>query len=102
MSFPNTTSKRESAFASEYSAATGGDDNGALLAEANAKIARLESELQNQGLRLRKAAGGASDSKESAKGAAGLALSTQPPEGIPVQICAGLCFLSFLIAWFFF
>ena len=85
----------------EYDTATGGDDKAAQLAEANAKIARLEAEIQNQGLRQRK--GVVSDSKEGGvKGASGLAMSTHPPEGIPVQICAGLCLVTFLIAWFFF
>jgi len=73
------------------------------LAEARATIARLEAEMSEQGLRLRKTSGVASDAKERVTaGAAGMGLTTQPPEGIPVQICAALCLAAFLIAWFFF
>jgi len=79
------------------------DDLQSQLVEARAKITRLEAELKDQGVRLRKTAGVASDSKERiTSGAAGMGMSTQAPEGIPVQICAALCLGAFLIAWFFF
>jgi hypothetical protein len=79
------------------------DDLQSQLVEARAKISRLEAELKDQGVRLRKTAGVASDSKERiTSGAVGMGMSTQAPEGIPVQICAALCLAAFLIAWFFF
>jgi len=72
-------------------------------AELDNLRARLEGELNSAGARLRKTAGVASDSKgRITEGAAGMGLTTHPPEGIPVQLCAALCLFTFLIAWFFF
>jgi hypothetical protein len=88
---------------STHSTRSDGDDKDSELAAAKATIARLEAELNNQGLRLRKTAGAASDAKDRiTEGAAGMCMATHPPEGISVQICAALCLLSFFIAWFFF
>lgn len=72
----------------------------AQLAEAKAQIAKL-TEQAGQGLRQRKAGGEGSDS-----GAASVATAIQQrapsPTGVPVQIVAALCLLSFLLAYFFF
>lgn len=77
-------------------------DLSAELATAKATIARLQAELDNQGLRLRKAVSAAEDVKGRVSQGA-TTVTTQPhPEGIPVQICAGLCLMAFFIAWFFF
>ncbi|KAL4984772.1 PapD-like protein [Aspergillus falconensis] len=67
------------------------------LSEANAQIQRLKDKLADQGLRQRKIGG------ESEKSPAALAQQAQSVEaGVPVRIVAGLCLLSFLIAYFFF
>lgn len=67
------------------------------LAEANAQIQRLKDKLADQGLRQRKIG------SESEKSPAALAQQVQSVEaGVPVRIVAGLCLLSFLIAYFFF
>lgn len=72
-------------------------DYEARLAEANAQIQRLKDKLADQGLRQRKIGG------ESEKPPAALAQQVQSVEaGVPVRIVAGLCLLSFLIAYFFF
>ncbi|KAF8541382.1 PapD-like protein [Trichophaea hybrida] len=105
-SVPRPTSQREAPSAltsNTHSTRPGSDDKDAELAAAKATIARLEAELNNQGLRLRKTAGAASDAKDRiTEGTAGMGMTTHPTEGIPVQICAALCLLSFFIAWFFF
>ncbi|OOF97785.1 hypothetical protein ASPCADRAFT_504856 [Aspergillus carbonarius ITEM 5010] len=74
------------------------DDLKAQLSEANAQILALKEKLADQGLRQRKIGG------ESEKAPAPLVQQTpQSTEaGVPVQIVAGLCLLSFLIAYFFF
>lgn len=69
----------------------------AQLSQAQATIA---SYGQEGGLRLRKA-GQALGADEVAP-AAQAALRTTSQEGVPVKIVAALCFLSFLIAYFFF
>ncbi|KAL1983221.1 hypothetical protein VTN96DRAFT_395 [Rasamsonia emersonii] len=75
----------------------------AQLAQAQAQIQKLKDQLAEQGLRLRKTDGGAAQSAESTAPL----LQQQHPQsaaeiGVPVQIVAGLCLLSFLIAYFFF
>lgn len=73
------------------------------LADAKERIVRLEAELKDQAPREPSPLGAAVDTKERiTAGAAGMGLITQPPDGIPVQICAALCLAAFLIAWFFF
>lgn len=69
----------------------------AQLAEAQAKIS---SYGQEGGLRLRKAA---SEKGEAlSQGATDMATKVQGSEGVPVQIVAALCLLSFLLAYFLF
>lgn len=80
--------------------ASGGKPNSeyeARLSDANAQIQRLKDKLADQGLRQRKIGG------ETEKSPAALAQQTQSVEaGVPVKMVAGLCLLSFLIAYFFF
>ncbi|OJJ71384.1 hypothetical protein ASPBRDRAFT_196890 [Aspergillus brasiliensis CBS 101740] len=80
-------------------AASSSDDLKAQLSEANAQILALKEKLADQGLRQRKIGG------ETEKAPAPLLQQQQPQSaeaGVPVQMVAGLCLLSFLIAYFFF
>ncbi|KAK4147944.1 PapD-like protein [Dichotomopilus funicola] len=74
------------------------------LAKAEATIASLKTEVAS-GLRQRKAVGTSSEGESSSKAAPQLA-QQQPQgratEGVPVQIVAVLCLVSFLLAYFFF
>jgi len=83
---------------------TANDEHNSLeLATARATIIRLEQELNSANVRLRKTASAASDGKgRVTEGVAGMGVTTHPPEGIPVQVCAALCLFTFLLAWFFF
>jgi len=74
------------------------------LESAKATIAQLQAQAQESGLRQRK---GVSTSEKEAgeQPRAGTAVAQKPADGIrgvPVQIVAALCLLSFLIAYFFF
>lgn len=74
----------------------------AQLTQAKATIASLTSE---QGLRQRKIGATGQDSKDATSavsGAGGLGVQQQQADGVPVQIVAALCLLSFLLAYFFF
>ena len=67
------------------------------------KIVSLHAQLEEQGLRQRKSDAVAQDSRERiTTGTTGMGVQTQPAEGVPVQIVAALCLLSFLLAYFFF
>ena len=73
------------------------------LADAKAQIARLTSQLQDQGLRQRKTEAITQDARERVTtGTTGMGVQTQTADGVPVQIVAGLCLLSFLVAYLFF
>jgi hypothetical protein len=75
----------------------------AKLAEAQATIARMSQERDEQGLRQRKTDAVNQDSKERiSAGTTGLGVQKAPAGGVPVQIVAALCLLCFLIAYFFF
>jgi hypothetical protein len=72
------------------------DEMKAKLAEAQATIA---SYAEQGGVRLRKAAEG----KTSSETVNAIAHQVQAgPSGVPLQIVAGLCLISFLLAYFFF
>jgi type VI protein secretion system component VasF len=72
------------------------DELKAKLVQAEAQIANL----QDSGLRQRNVKSAAEDIK---KPAAEMAQAVkQTVEGVPVQIVALLCLLSFLLAYFFF
>ncbi|KAJ5113415.1 hypothetical protein N7456_001949 [Penicillium angulare] len=94
---PNEPSAFSSAKAAVTSALPSSDDLKYQLADANAQIQRLKDRLADQGLRQRKTGG-------EAKAAPATMQQThaQSAGGVPLQIVAGLCLLSFLIAYFFF
>ncbi|GAD95540.1 MSP domain protein [Paecilomyces variotii No. 5] len=77
---------------------TSSEDVKAQLAEANAQIQRLKNQVTDQGLRQRKVGAGEESTTPQ--------LQQQHPQsvvsGVPVQVVAGLCLLSFLLAYFFF
>lgn len=64
-----------------------------------ATIAMLQEQLKELSARQRKSALLAPDAGE---GGAAMGLAIHPPEGVSVQICAGLCLFSFLLAYLFF
>ncbi|KAJ5191051.1 uncharacterized protein N7498_010036 [Penicillium cinerascens] len=89
------------AFATAKAAVVGAipssDELKAQLADANAQIQRLKDRLADQGLRQRKTG------TEAKAAPATMTQQHAPTEsGVPVQMVAGLCLLSFLIAYFFF
>lgn len=74
----------------------------AQLAEAKATISKLRQQAE-QGLRQRKSDAVNQDSKERiTMGTTDMGVQQAPAAGVPVQIVAGLCLLSFLFAYFFF
>lgn len=82
---------------------TSSEDVKAQLAEAKATITRLRQQVEEQGLRQRKSDAVTQDSKERiTTGTTGQGIQRVPASGVPVQIVAGLCLLSFLLAYFFF
>lgn len=82
---------------------TSGDDLRAQLADATATISRLKQQAEEQGLRQRKSDAINQDARERiTTGTTGMGVQQQPADGVPVQIVAALCLLSFLLAYFFF
>ncbi|KAJ5238533.1 hypothetical protein N7468_003152 [Penicillium chermesinum] len=90
----NTFSAAKTAVAN---ALPSGDDLKAQLADANAQIQRLKDRLADEGLRQRKTA-----TEPKAAPATMQLQHAQTEAGVPLQIVAGLCLLSFLIAYIFF
>ena len=79
------------------------DDIEAQLTQAKEKIKALTAQIDEQGLKQRKADAVNQDSRERiTTGTTGLGVQQQPADGVPVQIVAALCLLSFLLAYFFF
>ena len=79
------------------------EDIKAQLAQAKEKIKALTMQVDEQGLRQRKADAVNQDSRERiSTGTTGMGVQQQPADGVPVQIVAALCLLSFLLAYFFF
>lgn len=103
---PGTTKSALSSLATNVMNATPttAEELKAQLAEARAQIARLTDSVKDSGLRQRKTDAVAQDAREKiTTGTTGLGVQTQTHgEGIPVQIVAGLCLLSFLVAYLFF
>ena len=82
---------------------TSSEDLKAKLADANAMIARLRQQAEEQGLRQRKSDAVNQDSKERiTTGTTGMGVQQAPASGVPVQVVAGLCLLCFLVAYLFF
>lgn len=77
------------------------DDVKSQLAEAQATIARLTKEAQ-EGLRRRNVPGISGSSEKSGSSNLATMQNQAAAAGVPVQIVAGLCLLSFLLAYFFF
>ncbi|RQM05480.1 hypothetical protein DH86_00001515 [Scytalidium sp. 3C] len=73
------------------------DDLKAQLADAQTKLA---SYAQESGLRLRKPAGG--QEATTPEGTTEVAQRAHATEGVPIQIVAALCLISFLLAYLFF
>jgi hypothetical protein len=72
----------------------------AQLSEAKATIARLTQQVQeSSGLRQRKVE---PTHESKAQLATAERVQQAPPGGVPVQYVAGLCLLSFLLAYFLF
>lgn len=69
----------------------------AQLAQAQATIASLG---QEGGLRMRKAVGATSTTESN--GPTNMNVAQQSSVGVPVQVVAALCLLSFLLAYLFF
>ena len=80
---------------------TSGEDLKAQLAEAQATIGRLTQQL-DQGIRQRTS--GLVSQEKGGTRMSTMAVGSQQngPAGVPVQVVAGLCLLSFLLAYFFF
>ena len=70
-----------------------------MLSDANFQIERLKDKVSENGLRQRKIG---VDAKEPSAPALQQQRSQSSAPGVPIQIVAGLCLLSFLIAYFFF
>lgn len=70
-----------------------------LLSEANSQIQRLKDKVSENGLRQRKIG---INAQEPSAPALQQQRSQPSVPGVPIQIVAGLCLLSFLIAYFFF
>ncbi|KKZ60251.1 hypothetical protein EMCG_05008 [[Emmonsia] crescens] len=80
---------------------TTSDELKSQLAEANAQIEKLRDQLADQGLRQRKISSAAPGSTSS--GLQQQQRVAQSAElGVPLRVVAGLCFLSFLLAYIFF
>jgi len=76
------------------------DDMKRQLEEAKNTIARLQQQA-SEGLRQRKPETSSGD-KGLSSGSTSMGVQQTPAGGVPVQIVAGLCLLSFLLAYFFF
>lgn len=97
---PVSKPKPESVYSQTTSELPGSSPQAAndQLSAAKATIAKLEAELKEQELRLRKTVSVAADKADQITQGS-VALTTSPPAGVPVQITAGLCLLAFLIAY---
>lgn len=79
------------------------EDLQAQLAQAKATILRLTQQNEEQVLRQRKTDEVNQDFRERiTTGTTGMGVQKQPGDGVPVQIVAALCLLSFLLAYFLF
>ena len=104
----NTAASEQSTFGAAASSMvnsipTSSDEVRTQLAQAKATIARMTQQSEEQGLRQRKTGAVNQDSRERVTtGTTGTGVQQQPADGVPVQIVAALCLLSFLLAYFLF
>ncbi|KAI4162548.1 MAG: hypothetical protein LQ342_003779 [Letrouitia transgressa] len=100
------TSRHDTDFSSGPATSAQGPSSGNLaaqLAAAKETISKLQREAGEQGLRQRKHDTASQDTRErTMTGSTGTGFQQQPTDGVSVQIVAGLCLLSFLLAYFFF
>lgn len=80
---------------------TSSADLQAQLSKAEATIAKLQQQISESASGLRQRKPGSSD-ESTQKLAQSLGVQQAPAGGVPVQIVAGLCLLSFLLAYFLF
>ncbi|MCJ1410891.1 phosphatidylinositol-binding protein scs2 [Ptychographa xylographoides] len=99
----NAASSAASALGVSNVASSVGETLQQQLDSAKATIAQLKQQAETQGVRQRKTDAVNQDSRERiTTGTTGMGVQTQPADGVPVQIVAALCLLSFLLAYFFF
>jgi hypothetical protein len=88
---------------STVTASGSNDDLKSQLAEARTQIQKLKAQIANQDLRERKTAGDSSARASATSPELQLQQQPQLEEiGVPLRIVAGLCLLSFLLAYIFF
>lgn len=82
---------------------TSSEDLNAQLSEAKNTILKLKQQVEDQLLKQKESDAVNQDSRERiTTGMTGMGIQQQPADGVPVQIVAALCLLSFLLAYFFF
>ncbi|MCJ1422496.1 phosphatidylinositol-binding protein scs2 [Sticta canariensis] len=82
---------------------TSGDDLRAQLSEAKATISNPTQQGDEKSLKQRTFESVNQDSRDRITSeTTGMGIQQQPADGVPVQIVAALCLLSFLLAYFFF
>lgn len=100
----NIKSTLGSVAASISNAATkSGEELHTQLDQARGTDSSLKNQGEEQVLKQRKSDAVNQDSRERiTTGTTGMGIQQQPADGVPVQIVAALCLLSFLLAYFFF
>ncbi|MCJ1470549.1 phosphatidylinositol-binding protein scs2 [Pseudocyphellaria aurata] len=80
-----------------------GDDPHAQLSDVKGNVMKLRQQDEEQSPRRRADETMNQDSRERiTTGTTGMGIQPQTADGVPVQIVAALCLLSFLLAYFFF
>lgn len=80
-----------------------GEELHTQLDQAKGTDSGLKTQGEEQVLKQRKTDAVNQDSRERiTTGTTGMGIQQQPADGVPVQIVAALCLLSFLLAYFFF
>ncbi|KZF25692.1 VAMP-associated protein [Xylona heveae TC161] len=83
-------------------ASTSSGNADSQLADAHATISGLQRQLEESGLRQRKSTTTPQNFKQGSTASAGVQQQQAAASGVPVQIVAALCLISFLLAYFFF
>lgn len=80
-----------------------GEELHSQLDQVKASALNLKNQGEEQVLKQKKSDAASQDSRERiTTGTTGMGIQQQPADGVPVQIVAALCLLSFLLAYFFF